>query len=628
VTLKDNGALFSCVVTNKIGSVTTRYALLTVKSAAPVIMANPVNDTVSEGNPASFTVSATGSGLTYQWLRNGASLSVNALDPTYGFPNVTIADNGAVFQCIVANSSGKDTSAAAQLIVKIAAPQITSQPTSQSGRVGASVPFTLAATGTNRTYQWQKNNIAIALATAASYNTPPVELTDNGAIFRCVVTNSVGSVTSDPCTLTVNNNAPLITTQPANLTVSAGQTATFSIVAAGAGLVYQWKKNGAIIPNADSPSYTTPSVLRADSGFSFSCMVTNSGGSITSNSAALIVNTPRFTVTIGNNGNGLTSPDGNVMAFYGDSLEIKAVALQSYRFSHWQTDSGTVTILDSASPDTRVICSSGNAIVTAFFSLAGCTLSVSSTIGGRVVPNGLLNVGVGAPKMIKAIADSGFRFDHWSSVNGNPFIADSTSDSTLVALLVNAEIKAVFSSTLCTLTVKTAVPPDTAKIVLDATITLGDTVPLAAPQIPGEAFISWKVTNGSAVILDTSAASTKVIAKSGNVTVVAVFGNTAVVPRHSRLIPSRFAVRFQQTTGVLYYDVPRVGGKQAVNVKIRLFDARGRMLKAINQPALEPGYYHVALFGGHAALRSAPLFEVCVMESEGFKKSIVMRSVR
>jgi hypothetical protein len=629
VTLGDNNALFQCIVKNSGGSVTSRYALLIVAPTAPVITGNPVNVTVTEGNPVTFFVIATGSNLTYQWQKNGASIATNATDSAYSIPSASIADNGALFQCIVTNPGGKTTSASAKLTVNLAAPKITTQPTSQSGRVGTSVPFSLVATGSNLSYQWQKGATPIANANAASYTTPLIALADNGTIFRCVVTNGIGSVTSNPCTLTVNNTAPLITTQPANQTASAGQTATFSIVASGDNIGYQWQKNGSNIPNASSASYTTPMLFRADSGSSFRCVVSNTSGSVTSSPAALNVNTPRFIVTIGNNGNGLTSPDGKVQVYYGDSLEIKAIALQYYRFSHWQTDSGSAIIVDSTNADTRAILTKGNATITAYFSLAACSLSVSSAPGGHVNPSGLISVGVGAPTMVKAIADNGYHFDHWSGIKGNPFIADSTSDSTLVALLINAEVRAIFSGALCTLTVKTAEPPDTAKTVLDTTVIPNDTIALVAPQMPGAAFIAWKVTSGSAIILDSSAASTRIVVKSSNVSVVALFGNSAVLPLHQRLIPSRFALRFQQATGVLFYDVPRMGGKQTVNVKIRLFDVRGRLLREIHQPALEPGYYHITLFGGHATtFRSAPLFEICVLESEGFKKAIAIRSVR
>ena len=84
--------------------------------------------------------------------------------------------------------------------------------------------------------------------------------------------------------------APYINTQPANQTVSVGQTASFSVGAAGTPpLTYQWQKNGADIPGAASSSYTTPSTTTADSGAMFRVVINNTAGSVTSNSAALTV---------------------------------------------------------------------------------------------------------------------------------------------------------------------------------------------------------------------------------------------------------------------------------------------------------------------------------------------------
>ena len=85
--------------------------------------------------------------------------------------------------------------------------------------------------------------------------------------------------------------APYISTQPANQSVSAGQTATFSVAASGtAPLAYQWQMNGADISGAISASYTTPVTITANSGEQFRVMVSNSAGSVTSNSATLTVN--------------------------------------------------------------------------------------------------------------------------------------------------------------------------------------------------------------------------------------------------------------------------------------------------------------------------------------------------
>jgi hypothetical protein len=85
--------------------------------------------------------------------------------------------------------------------------------------------------------------------------------------------------------------APTIATQPANQTVTAGQTATFSVMAAGTTpLTYQWQKGAAPISGATSASYTTPTTTASDNGTQFSVVVSNSLGSATSDAAKLTVN--------------------------------------------------------------------------------------------------------------------------------------------------------------------------------------------------------------------------------------------------------------------------------------------------------------------------------------------------
>jgi MYXO-CTERM domain-containing protein len=85
--------------------------------------------------------------------------------------------------------------------------------------------------------------------------------------------------------------APTISIQPADRTVTAGQTATFSVTATGtAPLQYQWRKNGNTIVGATSSSYTTPATALADSGSTFDVIVSNGQGSVTSNVAHLTVN--------------------------------------------------------------------------------------------------------------------------------------------------------------------------------------------------------------------------------------------------------------------------------------------------------------------------------------------------
>ena len=92
--------------------------------------------------------------------------------------------------------------------------------------------------------------------------------------------------------------APSIKTGPVSQTVSTGQTATFSVVAAGtAPLTYQWLKNGSSISGATTASYTTPAVTSVENGSTFKVEINNSQGHLTSAAATLIVSShPTVTV--------------------------------------------------------------------------------------------------------------------------------------------------------------------------------------------------------------------------------------------------------------------------------------------------------------------------------------------
>ncbi|MSU45857.1 MAG: matrixin family metalloprotease [Lacunisphaera sp.] len=105
-----------------------------------------------------------------------------------------------------------------------------------------------------------------------------------------------GSVTLNlRATLTGDSAAPVITTQPASATVTTGGSATFSVVATGAGpLTYQWSFGSTAISGATSDTLTLNNV-QSGSGGSYAVVVTNAAGSTTSNSATLIVSTPVVT---------------------------------------------------------------------------------------------------------------------------------------------------------------------------------------------------------------------------------------------------------------------------------------------------------------------------------------------
>jgi uncharacterized protein DUF1573/ASPM-SPD-2-Hydin domain-containing protein/immunoglobulin I-set domain protein len=295
-TISDNGAQFSVIVNNSAGTVTSNGATLTVTTSpvAPSITTQPANQTIFAGQTATFSVVANGTlPLTYQWLKNGTAIS-GATSSSYMTPAEMTSDSGALFSVVVSNSAGSATSNNAGLTVNPdpVAPSITSQPASQTITVGQTATFSVGASGTAPlSYQWQKNGSAIAGAISSTYTTPAETISDSGAQFAVVVSNSAGSTTSNTAVLTVNAVAPSITTQPASRTITAGQTATFSVTASGtAPLNYQWSKNATAISGATSSSYTTPAETTSDNGAQFTVAVANTAGNVTSNAATLTVN--------------------------------------------------------------------------------------------------------------------------------------------------------------------------------------------------------------------------------------------------------------------------------------------------------------------------------------------------
>jgi len=172
-------------------------------------------------------------------------------------------------------------------------PSITLQPAGATVLAGQIASFSITASGTSPlSYQWRRNGVNIAGATSSGYVTGATTAADNGSAFTVLVSNSLGSVTSATAILTVHTAAvaPSITTQPANQSVTAGQTATFSVVAGGtAPLSYQWQKGGAAIAGATAPSYTTPATATSDNGAAFQVTVKNAAGSVSSNVADLTV---------------------------------------------------------------------------------------------------------------------------------------------------------------------------------------------------------------------------------------------------------------------------------------------------------------------------------------------------
>lgn len=154
--------------------------------------------------------------------------------------------------------------------------------------------------------------------------------------------------------------APVITSQPQDITVKAGETATFTVVATGTGLTYQWERDkgkgfekwGGI--NGKKPSFTTGVLSEECNDFKYRCIVSNSAGSVTSDSATLTViddATPpsetTYIITAAAGANGSISPSGSVEVKEGADQTFTITADEGYEIENLKVDGSDVSAASS-----------------------------------------------------------------------------------------------------------------------------------------------------------------------------------------------------------------------------------------------------------------------------------------
>ena len=325
VTADDAGS-YSVRVSNAAGEAFSEPAMLTVMvPLAPSITSQPLGQALAVGDALTLFVEATGTApLTYQWLKDGVAIG-GAIHPTFSIPAVSLADEGN-YAVRISNLIATVTSEPAVISVN-SPPVITAQPVGQSVDEGASVRFSVSATGSEpMQYFWQKNGEPIPGATASIYELPSVDAAAAGT-YTVVVSNSAGTVQSDPAILVVNF-PPAITAGPVSQTVSVGKSATFSVSVTGSEVLrYQWRKDGLPLPDANLPSFSIASTELSDAG-QYSVEVSNFLGVAESQAATLsVVSSPRFV----NRGNGKVKKGETV------TLQIETAGSESFEYQ-WLKD--------------------------------------------------------------------------------------------------------------------------------------------------------------------------------------------------------------------------------------------------------------------------------------------------
>ena len=444
-----NGYQYRCKVTNAGGSVTSSIVTLTVLTK-PAITTQPKNVTAADGTTATFTVTATGGDLSYQWqYRKSASgtwtNSTAASGKTKSYTvNARTAINGYQYRCRITNAAGSATSSVVTLTVSSSAvtkPTITKQPANFSAPDGTQTTVSVTATGSNLKYQWQyrkNSSSAWTNSSAASANTKTLTVNArtaiNGYQYRCIVPNSAGSVTSSVATLTVTAAVaqPTITTQPKNVTAADGTTATFTIAASGTGLSYQWQYRtltSGTWTNSTSPSGKTKSYTvnarTAINGYQYRCKVTNAAGSVTSSVVTLTVVTKPTITTQPKN---VTAADGTTAKF---TIAASGTGLK-YQWQYRTLTSGTWTNSTAASGTTATFN------VNARTAIDGYQYRCKVTNAGGTVTSSVVTLTVTASAAV-AINSTNFPDAKFRSFVSGHY--DTNSDGKLSA----AEIEAVTS---------------------------------------------------------------------------------------------------------------------------------------------------------------------------------------
>ena len=282
---------YDVVVNNVAGSVTSSSAQLTVQARPVSITTQPTPVTVSDGQPAMFTVAASGTQpINFQWRKDGADIA-GATSNQLSLPATNMNDNGAVISVVVTNAAGSVTSSGALLSVNAIPPTISTHPLSQTVADGDGVSFSVDVQGSSPlNFQWQRNGIDIPSANASTLSLPSVDMTNNSDSYTIVVSNAGGSVTSNAATLTVQAILPQITLQPGDVSVFESNDASFNVSATGSlPLSFQWRRNGVIINGATGNSHTVTATAMANNGELYDVVVSNAAGTVISNSATLMV---------------------------------------------------------------------------------------------------------------------------------------------------------------------------------------------------------------------------------------------------------------------------------------------------------------------------------------------------
>lgn len=273
---------------------TIRKGVPASSAPLPVISVQPLDQEVSVGQALTFRVVASGTGLTYAWLKNGLPIG-GATNSTFTIPSAQVDDVGTFAVRISGQGGAIDSSIVTLSVTPPGSGPIiiAARPLSQQVPVGQSVTLSITASGSALAYQWLKNGTPISGATSGTLVIPSAQVGDAGTYTVRVTSGATVEVATAKLVVGTATGAGVsITSQPSNRSVEAGQPAVFSVTAtSSAPISYQWFKNDVAINGAMAAALTIPSAQAGDAG-TYRVRATSAGTVADSISVTLTVTAP------------------------------------------------------------------------------------------------------------------------------------------------------------------------------------------------------------------------------------------------------------------------------------------------------------------------------------------------
>ncbi|MFO1500031.1 MAG: immunoglobulin domain-containing protein [Verrucomicrobiota bacterium] len=294
---------YMAVVSNAVGNSNSEEAILTVTplTQLPNVTVQPQSQTVQEGASLRLSVEARGTGpLRYQWRFNNNELSGETSESLV-LSSVGPGHSG-IYSVSISNPAGTTNSqpAAVTVTARPAPPGIVTQPANHTAQEGETVTFGVDARGqAPLRYQWRRNGTDLPGETGPALRLVNVTSNDAGS-YSVAISNVAGATNSQGALLLVETvrHAPELITQPRSQSASEGANVSFTVEATGSlPLNYQWLRNDQPLLNQTNPTLALIAV-KIDHAGSYSVLVRNPAGLVTSQSAVLTVN-PKSAATSG-----------------------------------------------------------------------------------------------------------------------------------------------------------------------------------------------------------------------------------------------------------------------------------------------------------------------------------------